>query len=228
MADLKYNIINTIGILSTSNKGWTKEINLISWNDRDPKLDIREWSSDHSKMGKGITLTEEEAVSLRNALSQLFPFVEEVKEENEDFEDEEERYFLKDFGIFKGMYKRLLKAFELYNVNNNNPEFREFQKEFLCALNDFSNGYSVDSYNIDMFYESTDGIVSAQINLSRNNLYISSGGYSNGEFGGDSYTDWVIDFFAEGNVDNSYDIEPDSFDVFCEILGSEAVKVEFY
>jgi len=71
MADIKFEIKETIGVLSESAKGWTKEINLISWNDKDPKYDIREWSPDHSKMGKGLTLSKEELEKLRDVLSRL-------------------------------------------------------------------------------------------------------------------------------------------------------------
>ena len=53
MADIKYEITEEIGILSESSKGWTKELNLISWNDREPKYDIREWAPDHEKMHTG-------------------------------------------------------------------------------------------------------------------------------------------------------------------------------
>lgn len=60
MADLKFEIVETIKVLSTSDKGWTKELNKVSWNDGEPKYDIRTWSPDHTKMGKGITLTDEE------------------------------------------------------------------------------------------------------------------------------------------------------------------------
>lgn len=66
MAELKYEITQEIAILSENAKGWTKELNLVSWNERDPKFDIREWSPDHAKMGKGITLTEEEMEVLVN------------------------------------------------------------------------------------------------------------------------------------------------------------------
>ena len=66
--EIKYEIIEKIAVLSESSKGWTKELNLIKWNDRDPKYDIREWSPDGSKMGKGITLSEEEVAVLRKAL----------------------------------------------------------------------------------------------------------------------------------------------------------------
>ena len=68
MADIKFEITEHIGVLSEGSKGWTKEINRVSWNDRDSKIDIREWSPDHTKMGKGITLTDEEAQKLKELL----------------------------------------------------------------------------------------------------------------------------------------------------------------
>ena len=68
MVEIKYEIVEKIAVLSESSKGWTKELNLISWNDRDPKYDIREWSPDHVKMGKGITLSDEEVRFLKQAL----------------------------------------------------------------------------------------------------------------------------------------------------------------
>lgn len=69
MNELKYEIIEHLGVLSEREKGWKKEINLISWNDREPKYDIRDWSENHEKMGKGITLSEDEAKKLRNILN---------------------------------------------------------------------------------------------------------------------------------------------------------------
>jgi hypothetical protein len=71
MAEIKFEIIQKIGVLSTSGKGWAKELNLISWNERAPKYDLREWSPDGSTMGKGVTLTKEELVALRDLLNQL-------------------------------------------------------------------------------------------------------------------------------------------------------------
>lgn len=68
MSDIKYEIIEKLGILSESTKGWTKELNLISWNGGTPKYDIRDWSPNHEKMGKGITLTDEEAKKLKELL----------------------------------------------------------------------------------------------------------------------------------------------------------------
>ena len=70
MADIKYEITKHIGVLSTSAKGWTKELNLVSWNDREAKYDIRDWSPEHDKMGKGVTLNEEELMALKNLLSE--------------------------------------------------------------------------------------------------------------------------------------------------------------
>lgn len=64
----RYEIVKSLGVISerTDNTGnkWLKEVNLVSWNGRDPKLDIREWNSDHSRMSKGLTFTESEAESL--------------------------------------------------------------------------------------------------------------------------------------------------------------------
>ena len=68
MPEFTYEIVETLGVLSETAKGWTKELNLISWNGRDPKLDIREWAPDHEKMGKGVTLTEDEAKKISELL----------------------------------------------------------------------------------------------------------------------------------------------------------------
>ena len=68
MAYIKFEIKQQIGTISESGKGWTKELNLISWNGASPKYDIRDWAPDHEKMGKGITLTEEEVRALYKIL----------------------------------------------------------------------------------------------------------------------------------------------------------------
>ncbi|MEC5423835.1 PC4/YdbC family ssDNA-binding protein [Virgibacillus sp. C22-A2] len=70
MAELKYEIVETIAVLSESPKGWTKELNLISWNGREAKYDIRDWAPNKEKMGKGVTLTEEDITSLKAALAE--------------------------------------------------------------------------------------------------------------------------------------------------------------
>ncbi|MBE0671467.1 MAG: hypothetical protein IH588_12840 [Anaerolineales bacterium] len=71
MSEIKYEIIKNIGVLSTSASGWAKELNLISWNDREPKYDLRDWSPDHQKMGKGVTLSTEELLSLKELLNNI-------------------------------------------------------------------------------------------------------------------------------------------------------------
>ena len=70
MADFTFEITQNLGVLSTSPKGWTKELNLISWNGKEPKYDIRDWSPDHEKTGKGVTLSEEELAELKRILNQ--------------------------------------------------------------------------------------------------------------------------------------------------------------
>lgn len=65
-------IVEPIAVLSENEKGYTKEINLVSWNGAEPKFDIRNWHPDREKCGKGITLTEEEAHALMDALKEVF------------------------------------------------------------------------------------------------------------------------------------------------------------
>lgn len=71
MADFEYEVIEELGVLSTNQSGWTKELNLISWNGRPPKFDIRDWSPDHQKMGKGLTFTNEELDALKEILEDM-------------------------------------------------------------------------------------------------------------------------------------------------------------
>lgn len=71
MANIKYEIIEEIGLLSNSEKSWNKELNLISWNDREAKFDLRDWAPEHEKMGKGITLSREELKVLRDLLNKM-------------------------------------------------------------------------------------------------------------------------------------------------------------
>lgn len=68
MENIKFEIVKCFGVLSEGKGGWKKEINFVSWNDREPKIDIRDWSPNHEKMGKGITLTQEEAIRLAELL----------------------------------------------------------------------------------------------------------------------------------------------------------------
>ena len=71
MAELKYEITEKIGVLSENAKGWTKGLNMVSWNEHEPKYDIREWAPDHSRMGKGVTLTADELAELKTLLADI-------------------------------------------------------------------------------------------------------------------------------------------------------------
>lgn len=71
MADIKYDIVEEIGVLSENAKGWRKELNLISWNGGEPKYDIRDWAPGHDKLGKGTTLTKDEIMKLKEILNRV-------------------------------------------------------------------------------------------------------------------------------------------------------------
>ena len=69
--DFSFQIVKNLGTLSESKGGWKTELNLVSWGGRPAKYDIRSWSPDHQKMGKGVTLTKEELLSLKELLNKL-------------------------------------------------------------------------------------------------------------------------------------------------------------
>ena len=71
MSDFKFEIIQEMGILSESRSGWTRELNLVSWNGAEAKYDIRDWSPEHEKMGKGISLNSVEIEKLKRILDKL-------------------------------------------------------------------------------------------------------------------------------------------------------------
>ena len=71
MAEFKYEIVKNIATLSSAANGWQRQLNLIIWNDREPKYDIRDWAPDGSKMGKGISLSTEEVIMLKEILDDL-------------------------------------------------------------------------------------------------------------------------------------------------------------
>ncbi len=71
MAEFSYEITEQIGVLSEGSNGWSREINLISWNGREAKYDIRDWAPGNEKMGKGISLSKEEAKALKEILNSL-------------------------------------------------------------------------------------------------------------------------------------------------------------
>ncbi|MBR3153339.1 MAG: hypothetical protein IKF52_07135 [Clostridia bacterium] len=70
MPEIKFDIVEKIGVISISDKGWSKELNLVSWNGRDPKYDLRDWNEEHDKMGKGITLNQEEFEKLKEIINE--------------------------------------------------------------------------------------------------------------------------------------------------------------
>lgn len=70
-AEIKFEIVKSVGTVSEGSKGWKKELNIVKWNEREPKYDLRDWSPDHTKMGKGITLTREEIAKLKELLSEI-------------------------------------------------------------------------------------------------------------------------------------------------------------
>lgn len=68
MNEVTFEVVEHIGVISTSDNGWSKEVNFVSWNGADPKVDIRDWSSDHERMSRGITLTKEQATKMVECL----------------------------------------------------------------------------------------------------------------------------------------------------------------
>ncbi|WP_046058525.1 MULTISPECIES: PC4/YdbC family ssDNA-binding protein [unclassified Clostridium] len=71
MAEIKFEIEKEIGSISESPKGWAKELNLISWNGKEAKYDLRDWAPGHEKMGKGVTLSIEELKKLKELLNNI-------------------------------------------------------------------------------------------------------------------------------------------------------------
>lgn len=72
--EMKFEIIQHFGVLKERKNGWKKEVNKVSWNDAEPKWDIREWNEDHDKMSKGITFSEDEIENLIGILKSNFEF----------------------------------------------------------------------------------------------------------------------------------------------------------
>ncbi len=66
--EFSYEIVEEIGVLSQNSRGWQKELNLVSWNGNPPKFDLRDWAPEHEKMGKGVTLSNDEFEALKKLL----------------------------------------------------------------------------------------------------------------------------------------------------------------
>ena len=71
MTEVPMMLVRHFGVLSKNKRGWNKEFNTVSWNCREPKLDIREWSEDRKKSSKGLTFTLEEILKLKEILNSL-------------------------------------------------------------------------------------------------------------------------------------------------------------
>lgn len=71
MSEFKYEISKELGIISECKGGWSKQLNLISWNDAEPKYDIRDWAPNREKMGKGISLSASELQTLTDMLNEI-------------------------------------------------------------------------------------------------------------------------------------------------------------
>ncbi len=71
MPAFTFEIVETVAVLSENARGWQKELNLVSWGGRDAKYDIREWSPEHDRMGKGVTLSDEEMKALVEACKKM-------------------------------------------------------------------------------------------------------------------------------------------------------------
>ncbi len=80
MAEITFEITKELGVISEASKGWTRELNMVSWNGREAKYDLRDWSPDHTRMSKGISFTEEEMIKL----VELFNMRDEEDEFTED------------------------------------------------------------------------------------------------------------------------------------------------
>ena len=70
-SEFSYEILEEIGVLSENAKGWRKELNLVSWNGNPAKFDLRDWAPNHEKMGKGVTLSNEELKNLKKLIQTM-------------------------------------------------------------------------------------------------------------------------------------------------------------
>ena len=71
---VRYDLMERIGVLSRKDNGWTREVNIVAWNDGPGKVDIREWDPDHKRMTRGVTLFEDEAERLTKVLARRYGF----------------------------------------------------------------------------------------------------------------------------------------------------------
>lgn len=84
MNEISVVIKKHFGVLKRMENGWTRELNLVEWNNGPAKFDIRDWSPDHTRMSRGITLTAEEIIKLTSILNNLMADIDAEIEEDED------------------------------------------------------------------------------------------------------------------------------------------------
>ena len=84
--EVTFEIKEHLAVLNTSGNGWTREVNMVSWNGGAPKVDVREWSPEHDRMSKGITLTEPEAEKFARAIGQRMMEKQKAAQQKESYE----------------------------------------------------------------------------------------------------------------------------------------------
>ena len=87
MAEFRYEIVEELGVISENRSGWTRELNLVSWNGGEPKYDLRDWAPEHEKMGKGISMTKDEVFELLQLLEETLGDEEPEFDEDTSFEE---------------------------------------------------------------------------------------------------------------------------------------------
>ena len=76
--EISYEIVKRIGVINRYPTGWSKEINLVSWNEGPAKYDIRDWGPNYEHMSRGITLTEQEIARLMNHVLDKTPEINNI------------------------------------------------------------------------------------------------------------------------------------------------------
>jgi hypothetical protein len=87
MAEFRYEIVEELGVISENRSGWTRELNLVSWNGGEPKYDLRDWAPEHEKMGKGISMTKDEVFELLQLLEETLGDEEPEFDDDPSFEE---------------------------------------------------------------------------------------------------------------------------------------------
>ena len=87
MAEFRYEIVEELGVISENRSGWTRELNLVSWNGGEPKYDLRDWAPEHEKMGKGISMTKDEVFELLQLLEETLGDEEPEFDDDSSFEE---------------------------------------------------------------------------------------------------------------------------------------------